>query len=1012
MTFSRRPDPLPTPPWALLLGVPLIFALGGCDNPACVFGVNGCQGVGGGGGGGLGSQAASVPVDGNWILPAEPQVLSVFPSGTGAHPSTPIAITFSESLASETLAGAFEVFEEAFGTPVPIIEPPSLTADGRMVILSPLVPLQLQSTYLVRFAEDALVSDLTGQLVDQGASGDIGTFALGFSAPDIPTVIGTFPENLTGGQSDIGEVVVVFDRPMDPASFNTNSWAVTVDGVTPTENPFPLPLVVTGGPVPIPIHSVWIWSSVDNTGRRVSLGAAGAVDLDLSQAPDKLTDEGGNELPATILEYDIATISVPVASMKAVLSDPPDAIGRPNLNDVVPVMQVELSADALPGDVLELFLFGLRAPAGTPLRALARSVAITAPTMLVDVLPGQLALLVGGATSDGVFLDGDLHVAARLTREGVSPALRMTDVDPLLTGAQPLRFDVTAPQVLELGTAGGGTAQFASDLRDLVLVGRANEEIRRVEVSTDGGLDNGVDPPVSMADAAGLFVAAPVLVGLVDESQAPIQYTLRVFDRALNPQEGSTLGTFRQLGAVGRGKPLPGGPVRVDVFDQSSLALLPGALVMSHQFLGASSTPIDSALTDASGRAQVAAAPAGQTVITVDLAGFDLFTFHDLPRDVLQVPLARTAAADATTEGVVTSPFPDANFTTQTNRIGDNRRPADLTRLYDVQTCSVVAEQLLFSCPFGPASILPGLIGGRSFLSGDFNVTQGTFSATGFLRAFETQLPAPPLFPGGAELAVNLFVPELLANADPERQAIAIPPQVLSLAIAPNLGTLSGSPVITIEGISAGLQGSLPVGLGVAFDTGISGQWDVLGAYGGQADGIDDGGGDVLGELVTRGTIQADLVLRAELTDDMGNRVGSRTRFSNLSGLQLPSDVPRFLSPGAGGTSGGASYDVVVADVFRDAAGVGAMIRAEVRDSTGRAWILWARDTTNLAGNIVLHVPDVTVFGGTPLQSGPATCRASVWAWAGLDTDAFLWTDLGRLHEHFGHTFAVPFTLN
>ena len=48
------------------------------------------------------------------------------------------------------------------------------------------------------------------------------------------------------------------------------------------------------------------------------------------------------------------------------------------------------------------------------------------------------------------------------------------------------------------------------------------------------------------------------------ESQPPIQYTVRVFDRALNPQLGSAVGIFRQLGAVGRGNPLPGGTVQHD----------------------------------------------------------------------------------------------------------------------------------------------------------------------------------------------------------------------------------------------------------------------------------------------------------------------------------------------------------------------------------------------------------------------------------------------------------------
>ena len=114
---------------------------------------------------------------------------------------------------------------------------------------------------------------------------------------------------------------------------------------------------------------------------------------------------------------------------------------------------------------------------------------------------------------------------------------------------------------------------------------------------------------------------------------------------------------------------VPGGEITVSVFDPLSLTPISGALVIAHQDDAGTYNFVDSQVTGPDGSAELFAGAAGtETIITVDLAGYDLFTFHGVPRDVLHVPLAPSALQAATTEGRVTSPFPNANISNNTNQ--------------------------------------------------------------------------------------------------------------------------------------------------------------------------------------------------------------------------------------------------------------------------------------------------------------------------------------------------------
>jgi hypothetical protein len=65
---------------------------------------------------------------------------------------------------------------------------------------------------------------------------------------------------------------------------------------------------------------------------------------------------------------------------------------------------------------------------------------------------------------------------------------------------------------------------------------------------------------------------------------------------------------------------------------------------------------------------------------------------------------------------------------------------------------------------------------------------------------------------------------------------------------------------------------------------------------------------------------------------------------------------------------------------------------------------------------VTLHVPDIGsgTLGGNPLAAGPITCVVSAHAWSALDVAGagFLWSDVAREVEVYGHTLAVQFTQN
>ncbi len=286
-----------------------------------------------------------------------------------------------------------------------------------------------------------------------------------------------------------------------------------------------------------------------------------------------------------------------------------------------------------------------------------------------------------------------------------------------------------------------------------------------------------------------------------------------------------------------------------------------------------------------------------------------------------------------------------------------------------------------------------------------------SYSALTFLKAAALTVPVPFAQPGGTTLS-SLPIPFLLdaGTLDPEERPIDVPQHVLSTAAWP---ILAGNPVITVEATCPGIAGTVAVGQGAAFDDGQPlDTWLVRAAFPGSADPTVDFPGDLLGSLITQGTINPDLFIGVEVADLLGNRGGTRPRFSATT-LALAPPPPPVLPPNPiAPDPGNQGFVLSFPDVMPDAvspAGRG-LYRVVLADAGGRTWTVFLPDPRNGSGpNVVVYLPKLA--GVFPLASGPIGARVSAWSWPTFDLALFLWTDIEREHDLFVHSTVQTFTL-
>jgi hypothetical protein len=1006
--LSSRSDPL-----QILVVLPLVLLAGCDDDITCVF-TTGCRG----GGQGFLGETAALPEHGSLLLDVPPEIAGIVPAGMDVATSSPIVIAFSESMDPASLDDAFEIvlqIGQVPGPPVVGVEE-ALFGDGRLLGLFP--PQDLApGLYRLRFST-ALVDpprDLTGQaLASAIPSALVGQpFTVGGTVTNEPRVLAEWPIDGTQGASDLSEIVVVFDRPMDADTIDTDSFEVLVEGAAPASDPDPEPLVRVGANGSVEDTRVFRYRTADSLGKPDSLGASVDVEVELSPVGNEILDEDGVELPTFTFSFQTLSLQAPLGI--TLLSQPSDAIGLANLTPGNPeelTVQVDL-AEGEPGDVLDLFLFG-DDPEATPpvLVALRRTLTLqgTAPILTATFTLADLDLLDSGVPGSARFADGIVALGVRLRRGSVTTSLRVLDVDPATALIQDAVLDTVAPTILSFFPGGTSASSSISSSRDIALAGTASEPLRSVEVTTDVGT-NGVLPPAIARDD-GRFLAAAVTAGPL--AGASTSYTAVAYDAALNPSLPVT-GTHEQRGGVLPGAFAPGDALQIEVFDARTLELLPGATVFVHADLGDGvSFPLASAgATGVDGRVVLASmgAPALGALVTADLAGYDLVTFFDVTSARISLPLEPTAAAAAFVTGTVTASArePGEMLLDFGRRVDDSRRASERVRTFPTDPC--METMGVESCEFGPEAVAAGRTGVQTFLAGELDLTELGFLPELLVRAFVLLAPVGPTDGGDTE-DTQLDVPFLLDDpaASTGSAAVELAPVVLRGDATVGIDLLdldddpetTGEPFVSVETVVPGLEGPVTVGLGLAFEQFI-GVWNVRSAVPGAVDA-----GGIFGGS---GALDPDFFLRCELRDASGAVAGARPRLSSipgLGGMLLASDVPALLAPAPGGSTGGEGFTIAFSDVVPDAAGMPGLYRVELADVAGRAWTLWRTDPAGVASTLV-HAPDLVAAGGDGLANGMLTCRIHALAWPDLDVTSFFWTDAERLCERVSRSSTITF---
>ncbi len=1022
---------------ALLLGLLCLAQIGlaSCDdNVSCIF-TTGCQGGGGAVGIGAGVDAI-VPADGLWIADGRPVITDVYPQGNDVHPDSPLVIVFSESMNAESLEDAFEVVTlggNLFLPPIQI-ERQVLLAEGRVLVLFPSGPMRAGGFTLRLRAVDVSagpfggasgadapdpVTDLTGQKLDVVQGTNVGeVFTVTTNPPTAPRVVALWPDDGTTDASQTTSIVAVFDRELDDATVTDASFQVEEAGAAPTLDPVAEALLIDNGAMTD--TRVFTWRSASTSGVASPLAVGATIDVELSNPGALMRDTDGTALAFTSHSFTIASFGAPLSG--AIQSVPSDAIGRRNLTaDGDEDLEIEVAlADAQDGDVLDLFLFGTNTAEIDPVViALRRQITLTGVGAITLGTFGisDVDLTVGNDPDQPRFADGALTIAFRLRRGATLSPLRVLDVDATSAGIQDPLLDTIAPQIDAFDFGTGSTASSASDVRDLVLTGSADSVLRSVEVTaSDGGpaVTNGTLPPVVGSRADGAFVAAPVPFGVLATGAAT--FTAIGYDQAYNASPPVS-GSFTQRGAVGPGAFIGGDTLRVEVFDAETLDPLENARVIVHSDAGDGvNYPFTgSGLTAADGMfSQVTVGGAAGTIVTVDLAGYDLFTFHGVSSDFVSVPLRASGGGPTAAvmgdvqaaDGAIELILPGLD-----RRMDDSRRPFGSPRAYTTAAC---VPNPVFGCAFGPEPVLPGRLGVQSFFAGNFQASEVSFNASLVLQAFCLETPLASI-ESGMNADTTFTLPFLLIDSS---VVVEEKPDELDSFLfradgvaGIDLGNLdddletTGVPRVTVETLVPGIAGTVAVGLGLAFDQGGD-MWNVRSARPGAV--------SPAGFFGVNGTVDTDLFVRCELRDLDGNVSGVRPRLSELpmlpvAGTTFSADVPVLTTPAPGGSTGGRAYDLVFADTLPDASGEEGLYHARMVDSANRGWDLWRVDSTG-AGVVRIRAIDVGLVGGNGFADGAVEVRLEAFSWGSLDATEFLWSDVEREHDLFARSEPFTFT--
>lgn len=966
----------------------LAVALPSCDNPACVFGGDCSQS---GSGGALGTAAATLPGDGETVLPDAVRFERMLPTGDVADPGTPIVLFFNEAIAGNNPGNAFELVGDDGVTTLPI-SVSSVVGDGRVLVLYPIVPggsgLTPGTGWSVRLKDGQQVVDRNGQVLVPPSSRNFGSFGVADTAPDSPEVLATYPGDLTINNPTTTEVVVVFSRAVDPFTVTTDSLVVTVDGVAPEFNPEPEAASLGGVQTD---NRVWRWRSVDDQGVARSLGTSSSVALRISPTAARIADEDGSEVPSFDVDFDTMALSAPTAAY--ISSVPSDAIGIDSLSGPADLAVTVECPDAAAGDFLSFYIYG-RDPAtatNPPLLSLFREVAMEAPFTSFTLTAAEINLLATSTPPSGRVKEGDVDFAFCVRRGGVRTPVELMDVDQVEDGRQSAVLDLTRPTLSGFGVSGADTAVFKSDQRDLCVLARGSERIdaARVRVGLDDNeLEDGLAPKVLGGDSSGLFLAAPLRglgVGGTGFADAPVEFELVVYDRARNASAPVTA-LWESRGAATQGAS-DFFTLAVEVYDAQTLAPVPGALVYVHERVGSAIdyiVPDRGNTTDADGQATLPCALSGVSIVTVDAPGYGLVTVDGVSGARTSIGLMPVSAANGTVAGLVTSTNPLAASTALLKQVRDSRQE-DRAASISVSSCTQSVPNQRLECAFGPGPIRTRRTGALSAFAYTPAASAVSFAAELYLSGWAMNLPVPPSA-GSAQAGLVVSLDPLLADPSAPAGSLAFEPATFAVS-TDGTPALSGALGVRVDGLVPGLAGSAAVGLGQTFEL-APGNHVVRTAAAGavrQEDLTDPDAPVPAGDFVARGAVEPDLLLRVDAAYNGGGSAAVRPRVSSGPAPTTPLAMPE---PMTALTTADAllALELVGADRL-PAPGVH---RAVVVGATTRTWSVYSL-AAGTGGEVRFALPLVGAKGGLPLEPNAGAYSVTVDGWAYETFDATDW---------------------
>ena len=955
---------MPKPAQFLPLALAGLALLAACDNVGRAFD----PGYGGGTGSGKANEIFAA-VQGGTSIDGRPRVRAAYPKSLGWPNTVPAVVVFSESMNQNLLVpaqGRPLISCRLKGTTTAITTTYHFLQGGSVVLMRP-VPTwpagQGQAPEIeVVVSDDARDADGV-RIASSGEEKVVATFTPDLDGTQDPNgrIVVTLPEDNAKDQQRETALHLVFDRPVTTNTVTTTNFKVDDDTSTAIAGAVSFPIVDAGvadGRVArfVPTARLpagkQVRITVDDT---IKFPNDGKLDF-LGKPPfSRVTvQEAGSP--------DAIAIGNPTTGF-------PDKINRSNLTTAQ--YEVTLPTDSRAGDEIVARLYALD-PSTQPEDDLAfvearASVTTDGQTSVIVPLTDLL-----GTLDKPRFGDGAATFAARVRRGS-----RTTGWIVSATASDP-RIDIQAPTLSRLGPPSQGTSDLITDQELMVFHGVANETISRVTVEA-------LSTSVANFGSAtgGRFMARPIDLA---KMTGPIGYSLSMVDAAGNTSAQVT-GNIVPRGVV---TGVQAGALTVEVYDEATLQVVPGAIVLLEP--GMPQKPAvgrTMSTTGTDGRVTFNGLAQPKYTVTVLAPGYHLTTFLDTAAAHVSLPLRPTTTATASVRG-------NALFTPGTGvsaRVG----------------CNVLDDPLVESVrPTG--NTLPELVVRPSRLialsgfAGAFDATgNGAFTVGGCTMCGTTGTTATP---AAAALApAGTTTQQIVMQTPALGTAVATARYNRDFAQSTGLGALDGTPTVRVMMSLRGLAGNVLVGVGTPRVAGAATSFDVDATFS-------------LPQVLALAPFLPVVWISMEGRDAAGNIARHRGIVLDVnSGATLASwptpGIPTITAPG--GASAG-SPSVTFADRLDRTVVPGglAFLQVTATDAAGRQWSVWREDDGGAVGATAWQFPDLAGVGVAGLGLGTWKVRGEAHLIFSITQvpGSFLWEELRRAQVTYARSASVDFIVN